>query len=461
MENIKFIGRDKELKEIKNIIGNFFLVVKGRRRIGKTLLLRKAFPDAVYIFVWPDKSLGWICQEICKENNLPELKNIKDILNYLLDQNKLIILDEFQNFLNIDKSIYGEIQKIIDDRKINNKFLKIAVAGSSYSLMNKVFNDSASPLYGRRTNEIILENLPISDLYKELSLSIEEFITLWSVFEGVPYYYELIDKKSPSTENIKQLVISKSAQLKEEGKVILSVEFGRDSKTYNTIISAISEGKTKLNEIASLFGNKKNEVIKYLGTLRKDFNLVRKTTPITENPDKSREGKYEIIDNFLSFWFLTIDKQRSLIEQERFKEVEKIFENNFNAYLGKKFEKLVITLIKDNLLLKSKNFDKIGSQWGKFEGENSKNTYEIDILGLNEKTKEAVFGECKWKNKVNALKIIKELEEKTGYVDWNKESRKETLVIFAKSFSKRISEFNGKKVLCFDLKDIRKELKKN
>ena len=132
-----------------------------------------------------------------------------------------------------------------------------------------------------------------------------------------------------------------------------------------------------------------------------------------------------------------------------------------NAYLGKKFEKLVITLIKDNLLLKSKNFDKIGSQWGKFEGENSKNTYEIDILGLNEKTKEAVFGECKWKNKVNALKIIKELEEKTGYVDWNKESRKETLVIFAKSFSKRISEFNGKKVLCFDLKDIRKELKKN
>jgi len=460
MENIKFIGRDKELKGIKNIIGNFFLVVKGRRRIGKTLLLRKAFPDAVYIFVWPDKSLDWICQEICKENNLPEFKNIKDILNYLLDQKKLIILDEFQNFLNIDKSVYGEIQKIIDDRKINNKFLRIAVAGSSYSLMNKVFNDSASPLYGRRTNEIILENLPISDLYNELGLSIEEFIILWSVFEGIPYYYELIDKKISSINNLKQLVISKSAQLKEEGKVILSVEFGRDSKTYNTIISAISEGKTKLNEIASLFGNKKNEVIKYLDTLRKDFNLVRKTTPITENPDKSREGRYEIIDNFLSFWFLTIDRQRSLIEQERFKEVEKIFENNFNAYLGKKFEKLVITLIKENLLLKSKNFDKIGSQWGKFEGENGKNSYEIDILGLNEKTKEAVFGECKWKDKVNALEIFKELSQKTEYVNWNKESRKETLVIFAKSFSKRISEFNGKKVLCFDIKDMGKELKK-
>jgi hypothetical protein len=459
MENIKFIGRGNELKEIKSLKGNFFLVVKGRRRIGKTLLLRKAFPDAVYIFIWPDKSLDWVCQEICKENNLPEFKNLKDILEYLLDKNKTIILDEFQNFLNIDKSVYGEIQKIIDDRKVNNKFLKIAVAGSSYSLMNKVFNDSASPLYGRRTNEITLQNLPLSDLYNEMEVSIEEFIKLWSVFEGVPYYYELIDKKSSSVENIKKLVVSKSSQLKEEGKVILSVEFGKDSKTYNTIISAISEGKTKLNEIASLFGNKKNEVVKYLDILRKDFNLVRKITPITENPDKSREGRYEIIDNFLSFWFLAIDGQRSLIEQERFKEVEENFDKNFNAYLGRKFEKFIILLIKDNLLMKNKNFDRIGTQWGKFEGDKGRNSYEIDILGLNEKTKEAVFGECKWKENVDTEDVLKGLIKKAEYVSWNKDNRKDRFVIFAKSFKKKLEDYQGKKVECIDLKDIQKAIR--
>jgi len=189
------------------------------------------------------------------------------------------------------------------------------------------------------------------------------------------------------------------------------------------------------------------------------FTLVRKITPITENPNKSREGRYEIIDNFLSFWFLAIDKQRSLIEQERFKEVEENFENKFDAYLGKKFEKLVITLIKGNILLKEKDFDKIGNQWGKFNGKSGRNSYEIDILGLNEKTKEAVFGECKWKDNVNALEILKDLDEKTNFVDWNKENRKETLVIFAKSFSKKVLEFNGKKALCFDLKDIGKSLK--
>src|SRR3989344_3215239 len=257
MGNIKFIGRREELKKIRKIEGNFFLVVKGRRRIGKTMLL-----------------------------------------------------DEFQNFLNIDKSIYGEIQKIVDERKISKKFCKISVAGSSYSLMNKVFNNSASPLYGRRTHEIVLTHIAIKDLFNEIKFPIEEFIKLWAVFEGVPYYYELINKKKSSEENIINLIVSKNSQLKEEGKAILSVEFGKDSKTYSTVLSSISEGKTKLNEISSLFGDKKNEVIKYLDILRKDFNLVRKITPITVNPIKSREGRYEIIDNFLSFWFLIVDRQR-------------------------------------------------------------------------------------------------------------------------------------------------------
>src|SRR3989344_7163047 len=210
MENIKFIGREEEIKRIKDIKGNFFLVVRGRRRIGKTMLLRRVFPDGAYIFIWPDKSMDWICQEVCKENNLPSFKNFKDIIEHILDKEKIIILDEFQNFLNIDKSVYGEIQKIVDERKMSKKFCKISVAGSSYSLMNKVFSDFASPLYGRRTHEITLTNLEIKDLFNEIKLPIEEFIKLWAVFEGVPYYYELINKKKLSENNIIVLIVSKN-----------------------------------------------------------------------------------------------------------------------------------------------------------------------------------------------------------------------------------------------------------
>ena len=387
-----------------------------------------------------------------EEHHLPQFRNFSSILEYLFEQNKIVILDEFQNFLNVDKSVYGEVQEIIDRRKQENKFFKLAIAGSSYLLMNKVFYDSASPLYGRKTHEINLSHLDIYSLFKEIGISLEEFIELWSVFEGVPYYYELIDIKKSSRDNVFALVLSEHSQLKEEGKAILSIEFGKDSKTYNTVLTAISEGKTKLNEIASLFGNKKNEAVKYIDLLRRDFNLVRKITPLTENPRKSRMGKYEIIDNFLSFWFYFYDKNRSYIEQERFDEVKKFFTVQFGAYVGRKFEKLVKTLIKDKKILPEFCFNQIGSQWGKSETE----PYEIDVLAMNAK-QEILFGECKWADSVNALQVLHELEHKSKHVALG--NSKVAFAVFAKSFSKRVKEFEGRKAYCFDLRDLAIALK--
>jgi len=456
MANIKFIGRVEELKQLRSISKEkFFLIIRGRRRIGKTLLLRKAFPDAVYIFIWPDKSIDWILEQISAESKLPQFKNFGSLLEYLFEQDKTVIIDEFQNLLNIDKSIFGEIQKIIDERKQKNKLFKLAVAGSSYSLMNKVFYDSASPLYGRKTHEINLENLDVYNLFNELKIPLEEFIKLWSVFEGVPYYYELIDLKKTAEDNIFNLILSRDSQLREEGKAILSVEFGKDSRTYNTVLTAISEGKTKLNEVSSLFGNKANETIKYLDTLRNEFNLVKKMTPTTENPAKSRAGRYEIVDNFLSFWFYFYDKKRAYIEQERFEEVLKFFNSEFNTFVGKKFEKFIISLIREKKIQLGMEFESLGSQWGK----SGKGVYEIDILATNEEKNEILFGECKWKDKVNALDVLKQLEEKSKFVIWSNEKRKEAFAVFAKSFSKKTNEFNGKKVYCFDLKDVEEDLK--
>ena len=219
---------------------------------------------------------------------------------------------------------------------------------------------------------------------------------------------------------------------------------------------AVAEGKTKLNEISGVFGNKKNEVIKYLNIIRKAFKLIKRITPLTADIKKSKEGRYEIVDNFLNFWFYFIDKQKDFIEQERFQEVELFFKNNFNSFVGKKFENLIIGLIKTGEIKVPINFTKIGKQWGKIKGgEKGKNTYEIDIIALNEKTKEILFVECKWKEKVNPEKILEELKEKSKYVDWNNEKRKEHYAVFAKSFSKKIKEKN---IYCYDLKDLEKSV---
>ncbi|MEW5896057.1 MAG: ATP-binding protein [Nanoarchaeota archaeon] len=459
MENIIFLNRKREADLITKLKkDNFFIVVKGRRRIGKTTFLRKFLPKGVYLFIWPNKSLGWVMENICTEHSFPKFKNFKDLLAYLLEQKKIVILDEFQNFLNVDKSVYGEIQKVIDERKARKEFYKIAVAGSSYSLMNKVFNDVASPLYGRRTAEIVLDRLPVKDLFLALNTSMEKFVKFWAVFEGVPYYYELIDLKSSPEENFKKLILGKEAQLQDEGKVVLSVEFGRDSKTYMTVLSSIAEGKTKLNEIASMFENKTNEVGKYLDILRNEFKLVRRVTPLLADPQKSKEGHYEVIDNFLDFWFCFVDKKKSYLEQERFEEVESFFGNNFNSFVGRKFEKFILSLVKSEILKLGFKVEKAGRQWGSlYSTSKNKNQYEIDLCGVNEKSKKILFGECKWEEKADAEKLLKELKEKARSVVWNNTRRKEYYCIFARSFkAKKLKEKN---LYLFDLGDLEKILK--
>lgn len=461
MGNIPFIGREKELELLEKLKDkDFFMVVRGRRRIGKTTLIRKAFPDAAYIFIWPDKSYQWIVNEICTELNLPKFSSFIDILRYLLDKNQIIILDELQNFLNIDKSVFGEMQKLIDDRKIKNENIRIIVSGSSYSLITKVFNLEAAPLYGRRTHEMMLLELPLRELFLSLEVGLEEFIKDWSVFGGVPYYYTLMDPAIPLEKRIIEMIELKDSMLLDEGKVILSVEFGKDSKTYNTALTAIAEGKTKLNEISSLFSDKKGETIKYLDMLRNEFNLVRRVTPILVDPDKSREGVYEINDNFLSFWFYFIDKQKSYLEQERFDEVTGFFKKNFPDYAGRKFEKFVIYLLRNRIMFSGFGFTRIGRQWGRIANvSGDKNQYEIDVIAVNDVKSEILFCECKWKANVDAKNVLEELSMKASYVDWNAAKRKDYYAVFAKSFSSKVKEFDGKPVFCFDLHDIDKALR--
>ncbi|MCD6464654.1 restriction endonuclease, partial [Candidatus Woesearchaeota archaeon] len=137
----------------------------------------------------------------------------------------------------------------------------------------------------------------------------------------------------------------------------------------------------------------------------------------------------------------------------------KFFERNFKKYLGEKFEEFCMKLVKEGLINLG-SFTRIGRQWGKIKNKpKGENTYEIDILAINEKTKEILAVECKWKNKVNAEKIAKELVEKLSFVDWHKDKRKESLAIFAKSFSKKIQSYDSRKVYCFDLKDLERIVK--
>jgi len=466
---MRFYNREREIELLRKIIegkGTRIVVVKGLRRIGKTRTILEVLKNGyAYVFVPKDKSTSIFLEEMSEDLKIPLFRKLRDFLVYLFEKYEFVFFDEFQNFYYMDKSVYSDLQKLIDKFKRENKNICIFFAGSSYSLINKIFTEYSKALYGRRDIEITLDELPVKSVFEMLEdlgiKNIEEKVMIYSMFGGIPKFYEIIESASFKTfkEIIKLLFENNFRTLLDEGSTILKSEFGGEYKTYYTVLEAISFGKTRLNEIASVFDNNVNAANRYLAILRKDYNLIARIEPLIKQ--KQKEGIYAIKNIFFMFWFRFIKRCESLYEQGRVNEIIEIFKNNFNAHVGKIFERVWYELILEGHVKLPFPFTKIGRQWGKVadkpKGENS---YEIDIVALNEKTKEILFGECKWQSKVNALKIARELAEKTQYVQWYNKERKESFAIFAKSFGKRINEFEGKKVYCFDLKDLERSLKR-
>jgi len=459
---MKFYNREKEIEMFGKIHKDFRIAVVGRRRIGKTRLVEHFFKgENVTFFVSAEKAEKEIISDWAREHkelHLPSVDTFKEFFEFVFFhlKEKVIFIDEIQNFLKVNKSFIYDLQRLIDKYKP-----KLIVSGSLISVMKKIIENYKSPLYGRFDFIINLKELDFrtaSLIFKDFNLDFEKAIIFYSVFGGIPKYYELLEKVDRfDLENfILESFVRYPMPLNEEVKTMLKEEFGKEHKTFFSILSSISQGKNRHSEIAGYLGRKETEITKYLSLLKEDFELIRRELPIIG----SKRGVYDIKNNIVRFWFENIWRNNELLETGQEKRVVELVKKDIDKYISHGFERLILNLVSSGDINLSVTLSEIGRQWGNFAGEKGKNSYEIDLVGLNEKTREILFGECKWQDKVNALEIAKALNEKTKYVDWNNESRKEYLAIFAKSFSKRAKEFEGKKVYCFDLKDIEKLLHK-
>ncbi len=257
---------------------------------------------------------------------------------------------------------------------------------------------------------------------------------------------EKFSPKKSTFENVRDEIASRKGRLFEEVEFLLKEEF-REPETYKRIVEAIALGNTKLVQIANYSHIPPNQLTKYLQALI-NLDIITKEKIVTEKKPRSKKIIYSIKDNFFDFYFSFVEPFKSDLEIDEFKNFEEHFFRNFNQFVGRKFETLIKAEI-INLVFRSE-FTKVGKWWHKDK--------EIDVVALNEKTKEILFCECKWKGGVNASKIAKELREKARYVQWYNERRKERFAIFAKSFSKKIEEYEGRKVYCFDLRDLERVL---
>ena len=455
MDMKKFVDRKEELNAIKKKLadrGFDLIILFGRRRVGKTALILESVKNKEYIyFLAAERNNTSKFKRECLKH-VEEIKYVEEdweaIFSFL--KNRIVIIDEFPNLLIEDRGILSEFQRIVDTM-LSTTNTKLVLLGSSVSMMKSEILAHKSPLYGRITSMLELKPLrffQIKDFFR--NAGVEELIRIYGFADGIPYYLRKIDKL-PFFSWLENEIKKPDTFLKHEIDIILRTEFD-EPFTYKEILEAIALGKTKLNEIKNHVGIK-GEITKYLKHLIKT-DFVERRVPVTESM-KSKKGRYYLKDNFLRFWFRFIYPNLSPIEEGNFR--IDFIKSQYNKYLGEVFEKVCYQYLLELIgKLKIPYFNKIGKQWGHVP--ERKHTYEIDIVALNERTKEILFAECKWRSRVNAEKICGELVEKAEHVEWHRGRRKEILAVFAKSFSKRIDEFEGRKVFCFDLRDLERQL---
>jgi len=461
-----FVNRERELKFFNDKYrskGFDFIVIYGRRRVGKTELVKQFIKDKKNIYFLADKrgtefNIDRFKQKISEFLDEPrvELDTLEAVFSYLLkkigDQRLIICIDEFSYLIEKDDSIPSVFQLIIDEI-LNKSNIMLILLGSSVSLMENGVLSSKSPLYGRRTGQFKIEPLSFSNILEFFpNRELSENVLLYSVFGGIPFYLNKIDNGA-ALDNIKSLILKKGEILYEEIDFLLKEEL-REPSTYKSILEAIASGCSKIGEISNKAKVETRDIDKYLKVLI-NLGYVEKEISPTEK-EKSKKTIYRIKDNFFKFWFKFCSPKLSELEIGREGEVFSFIKNNLNSFVGIIFEEICKEFLGKNRIFEYK---KVGRWWGYKRIDNKREEIEIDICAVNEKTKEILFGECKWQDNVNVESIMKDLREKIEYVEWNNEKRKESYAVFAKSFSKKIDEFEGKKIYCFDLKDIEKRLK--
>ena len=414
--SITFVDRESELTFMDECWKkkNTFLPIYGRRRVGKTRLVKEFIRNKPAVYYLSRNStyldnLREFSREILKRYPSPFLNpssfsRFSDVFRYLAENGKLVVvIDEFPYLIQSDRRILSEFQYIVDEI-LRNSELYLILVGSSVGMMEERVLSQKSPLYGRRDGQVRLDQLDFFSSWKLLRVDIEEAVRIYGMTGGVPAYLEIFD----SFADVKSIAFSKHGFLYGEADFLLSSEL-REPRVYKLILKAIAEGKTRFNEISTYTGIPRPNLFKYVEVLEK-LGFLRREIPVTARP-KTKNTRYRIADNYLGFYFRFVERYRDEIELESLDFWDE-FLRNYEMYLGSIFEDIakqfLVELNKSGKL--PFRFTKIGRWWHRNE--------EIDLLALNEREKKALLVEVKWKDlsEREARGILKSLERKSELV---------------------------------------------
>lgn len=419
-----FIGRERELKALNNLYQSDkfeFVVLYGRRRVGKTALINA--------FIDKKKNIYFMGVESNAKQNLENFSN--SIFEYqtgiqadtsfasfqaalefvfrLAEKERIILaLDEYPYMARASKSLASTLQMLIDKYKDTSKLMLI-LCGSSMSYMEDHVLAYKAPLYGRRTAQMKLLPFTFEETCRYLSnMSGADLALMYGVVGGTPQYLLQVNDRQSVAENIKKIYLNPTSFLFEEPGNLLKQEV-REPATYTAIIAAIAAGSSRMSEISGKVGEDSSVCSLYIKNLI-SLGIVRKETPYGEKA--SRKTVYSIEDNMFRFWYRFVLENNSIIARGADELAYKRIEPHLSDYMGKVFEDICSQYLW-KLLLSGQcpvEFTSLGRWWG--NNPMTRSQTEIDIMGEQDKNT-ALFGACKWTNEKVDLGVLETLVQRS------------------------------------------------
>jgi AAA+ ATPase superfamily predicted ATPase len=459
-----FIDREAELGALEKfygVEGAQLVIIWGRRRIGKTELVAQFVRDKPH-FNYLAKKLPLAAQvkdflkTFCEQTGeyVPDISEWVEGFKFVLGKSAtrgkkfVITIDEFPYLIEGDMAVPSVFQAIWDGflRKEN---VMLILLGSSVSMMETEVLGYKSPLYGRRSGQLKLEQFDFGKAREFFPRwPIEQAVCAYGILGGVPAYLAKFDPDKGLWVNVEQKILDRTELLYDEPQILLKEEL-REPTTYQIVLEAIAAGKGRVSEIANLTGIPFYNLPKYLRVLV-NLGFVEKRYPVTAKRPRPRDTFYALKDNFFNFWFRYVWPHRSEIETGNIATVLKKIKSDFGNYIGRFiFEQIALQFLAE-LNRKGKlplRFTKAGRWWDRGE--------EIDIVALDEDKREATFIEVKWADLRGreCEKILNQLREKSGLVKWKRV--KERFGIVARAIEDK-GELRRSGYFVWDLEDITK-----
>lgn len=438
---MKFINREQELKALNQAWKNNgfqFFVVYGKRRVGKTELIKQFSSDKAQIYFLAKqtaekdnlKSLGYTVGQTFKDQFIMErgFLSWREVFVYLrqnIKKKTVVAIDEFPYLIEANKGMPSIWQKACDEY-FKKMPLFLILCGSSIGMMEQEVLGYKSPLYGRRTGQLFVQPLTYQHAFKFFpkNFNFSKSLEYFTVVGGIPSYLLKINKYQNLRKAIQNEILKPEAFLYQEVDFILKEEL-REPRNYFSILKAIAQGKAKFSEIANEVGLEKSALHNYLFVLE-DLHLIKKEVPALEkNPLKSRKGLYFICDPFFKFWFNYVFPYKSELALLNSMAALHKWAESFNQFAAQVYERAAQDILRGMQEIFFP-FERVGRFWDK--------DLEIDLIACNSQENKILFGEVKWSNKLVGVNVYQDLKEKAWRVNWGKlNNRQEYFVLFSKA----------------------------